>query len=108
MARTILTALFLLAAAALPGSAFALTLETPLSNPDGTSNFNDPKYDRFKDNLSSDRNGDGTSGQPRGLTFGSPNGGAGSFSFTFGPVQQSDNPFHNDRFFRPGPPPGQN
>jgi len=102
MVRIILTIMLLAAAAAVPGSAFALTLETPLSNPDGTSNFNDPKYDRFKDNLSSDRNGDGSnSGQPRGLTFGSSNSG---LSFTLGPVQ-NNNPFDNSRFFRLGPPP---
>ncbi len=101
MVRIILTIMLLAAAAALPGPAFALTLETPLTNPDGTSNFNDPKYDRFKNNLSSDRNGDNTDGQPRGLTFGSPNNG---LSFTLGPVQ-NNNPFDNSRFFRLGPPP---
>jgi hypothetical protein len=108
MARTILTALCLLAAVALPGSALALTLETPLANPDGTSNFNDPKYDRFKDNLSSGRDDNGNdNSQPRGLTFGSPNSGAGSFSFGFGPAQNPNDPFNNSRFFRP-PPPGNN
>jgi len=101
MVRIILTITLLAAAAALPGPAFALTLETPLSNPDGTSNFNDPKYDRFKDNLSSGRNGDNTDGQPRGLTFGSSGNG---LSFTVGPVQ-TNNPFDTSRFFRLGPPP---
>jgi len=91
MVRTFLTAVLLLAAAALalPRAALAITLETPLANPDGTSNFNDPKYDRFKDNLSRNRNNNGKD-QPRGLTFG---------------PTQNNNPFDNSRFFRLGPPP---
>jgi hypothetical protein len=101
MVRIILTVMCLAAAAALPASAFALTLETPLSNPDGSSNFNDPKYDRFKDHPP-DRDGYTNDSQPRGLTFGSPNSG---FSFSFGPAQTPNNPFDNSRFFRLGPPP---
>jgi hypothetical protein len=108
MARTILTGILLLAAAlALPGSALALTLETPPTNPDGTSNFVDPdkKWEPFDYRSLGNRDGDSSDSQsqPRGLTFGSPNSGAGSFSFTVGPMQQSNNPFDNSRFFRPGP-----
>lgn len=105
MAFVLVTAVALAAGAALPRAALALTLETPLSNPDGTPNFADdqnPKYDRFRNNLSG-QTGDGTSdGQSRGLTFGSPDSG---LTFTVGP-QRSSNPFNfnNDRFYRPGPP----
>ena len=107
MIRTTLAALLLLAAAALlPRPAFALTLETPPTNPDGTSNFADPdkKWEPFDYKSLGNGGGDTSSdGQPRGLTFGSPSSGVGSFSFTVGPMQQSNDPFRNDRFFRPGP-----
>src|SRR5215469_8571333 len=105
MARIILTMMLVLAAA-LPGRAFALTLETPPANPDGTSKFVDPdkKWEPFDYRSLSNRDGDNNSSdnQPRGLTFGSPNSGAGSFTFGFGPVQ-NPNPFDNSRFFRTGP-----
>ena len=45
----------LVSGAALPRVALALTLETPMTNPDGSPNFADdqnPKYDRFRNNLS--------------------------------------------------------
>jgi hypothetical protein len=111
MARTLLTAVLLLATAALlPRTALALSLETPPANPDGVTRFANPdkKWEPFDYRSLSNRDGDNSSdNQPRGLTFGSPNSGAGSFSFTFGPVQQQNSPLDNGRFFRLGPPPGQ-
>ena len=108
LAPVLLTVLFaallaLAAGVAVPRPALALTLETPLTNPDGSPNFADDKnskYDRFRNNLSgqSDDNG----GHPGSFTFGSSD--SGSFTFSVGPMQRSSDPFHNDRFFRLGPP----
>lgn len=105
--RTTAAIILLAAAAALPASAFALTLETPPASPDGTAKFADPdkKWEPFDYRNLSNRDGDNNSdSQPRGLTFGSPNSGPGSFSFTVGPTQ-NNSPFDNSRFFRFGPPP---
>ncbi len=106
LAPLLMTAAVLMSAAALPRPSFALTLETPLTNPDGTPNFADdknPKYDRFRNNLSGQNGDESNDGRPAGLTFGSPDNG-GSLTFSVGPADRAD-PFNNDRFFRRlGPP----
>ncbi len=105
LAPLLMTALLLMSAVA-PRTVLALTLETPLTNPDGTPNFADdqnPKYDRFRNNLSGQSGDNANDGGPAGLTLGSPDNG-GSLTFSVGPADRAD-PFNNDRFFRRlGPP----
>lgn len=110
LASVLVTAAILAAGSVLPRVALALTLETPMTNPDGSPNFADdqnPKYDRFRNNLSG-QSGDSTDGQ-HGMTFGTPGSGP-TFSFQVGPTQRTSNPFgfNNDRYFRLGPPPNNN